>query len=64
MAGKVPVLKVWKTDTGLEIQMLKASENKYLMLGLLEEIRYNIVSGNVEETEDEDPPMPSGDFDA
>ena len=53
---KIPVLKVWQTDNGLEIQMLKASGNKYLMLGLLEEIRYNILSGNIDEKDDLDSP--------
>tara|TARA_R100001460_G_scaffold90882_3_gene132600 strand:- start:669 stop:881 length:213 start_codon:yes stop_codon:yes gene_type:complete len=53
---KIPVLKVWQTENGLEIQMLKASGNKYLMLGLLEEIKYNIASGNIEEEDNLDSP--------
>jgi len=56
MSEKIPVLKVWQTDNGLEIQMLKTSGNKYLMLGLLEEIRYSIVSGNADEKDDLDSP--------
>ena len=64
---KIPVLKVWQTENGLEIQMLKAMGNNYLMLGLLDEIKYKILSGEIEEEEEASPdkaPIGSGKYDA
>ena len=51
--------------------MLKTLGNNYLVLGLLEEIKHNILSGNLDEIEataeaeaKDPPPRPFGKFDA
>ena len=47
--------------------MLKAMGNNYLMLGLLDEIKYKILSGEMEEEDEASPdkaPMGSGKYDA
>ena len=68
---RIPVLRVWQTEKGLEVEMLKTLGNNYLVLGLLEEIKHNILSGNLDEMEakaeteaKDSPPRPFGKFDA
>ena len=46
---RIPLLNVWQTEDGLEIKMVKSILNKYVILGILEDIKFNVLSDMVDE---------------